>query len=708
MGRRLNLTIAPLPSFKILFRSLFGFVRKAELAKPWLREGESGIWFSRSAWSLAAIALYRRSLAQKREIIIWLPDYFCNSSLIPLRYLGAEFVFYPVTENREPDFSVCRQWVKEKRMDLFLLAHYFGKPNNATAASELCQGRNAWLIEDAAHLLAPIRGIGEKGDFVLYSPHKHLPIANGAVLVFRNKGPSKLSFSKEEINSIGKLCSDSFAKFGYEKSFTLVWLCKRILQKIGFRSSRRDLSPFLQDISAAGMVSPQVSGLSLRILKRIIPALAEIARTRKRNAIVWNTVLNREESFTEKEFTNSEWIPYLFEKRFANSSDAEKAYAHWNSKNVPVGSWPDLPPEIRDCDAEHLHAIAIRENTLYFPVHQSVRVSEIAEYETREEQNGSNAERTTLLWDQEREKSWENLLKSTDQSNLLQTWSYGEAKKNAEGWNVRRGVFYSRRRFVALVQVLEKRLFGLLTIYRINRGPLFAQGVSEDVRREVFEHISELGSWKKGRLLFMNPELDASGNAFLLLNRYGFSEKSGFPWTSAWIDLTQDAAVLRSRLDGKWRNMLNFSEKAGLTLEVGTGEDETLFRWLIDRYEMLMKEKGFSGIGVPLLILLNEQMRGENSPIIFRAFCEGEAVASICVIPHGLSATYLIGWNGPVGRNLKANQFLLWNAILHLKQRNYDRFDLGGIDSENTRGIAEFKLGLNGKKYELAGEFLKF
>lgn len=46
----------------------------------------------------------------------------------------------------------------------------------------------------------------------------------------------------------------------------------------------------------------------------------------------------------------------------------------------------------------------------------------------------------------------------------------------------------------------------------------------------------------------------------------------------------------------------------------------------------------------------------------------------ICVALHGNSATYLIGWNGDVGRKLKANQFLLWNSIVILK-----KMDLGGL-----------------------------
>jgi lipid II:glycine glycyltransferase (peptidoglycan interpeptide bridge formation enzyme) len=57
---------------------------------------------------------------------------------------------------------------------------------------------------------------------------------------------------------------------------------------------------------------------------------------------------------------------------------------------------------------------------------------------------------------------------------------------------------------------------------------------------------------------------------------------------------------------------------------------------------------------------------------------------------------------------LKANQYLLWQAILQLQQRAFRWFDVGGISEEALPGITAFKLGLNGERYELAGEYWKW
>ncbi|MBW2127632.1 MAG: peptidoglycan bridge formation glycyltransferase FemA/FemB family protein [Deltaproteobacteria bacterium] len=83
---------------------------------------------------------------------------------------------------------------------------------------------------------------------------------------------------------------------------------------------------------------------------------------------------------------------------------------------------------------------------------------------------------------------------------------------------------------------------------------------------------------------------------------------------------------------------------------------------------------------------------------------EGRPVGGIAIACHGIAATYLVGWNGPEGRRLKANQFILWQAISYLKLHGFHWFDLGGIDPDRTPGITKFKLGLGGQVYELVGE----
>ncbi|GIM18553.1 hypothetical protein KHM19_10320 [Leptospira borgpetersenii] len=310
-----------------------------------------------------------------------------------------------------------------------------------------------------------------------------------------------------------------------------------------------------------------------------------------------------------------------------------------------------------------------------------------------------------VKWNSITRDEWEELFKKLENSNLLQSWVYGESKEICEGWKVHRGVFTFENQKVAIVQMLEKSVLGIFKVYRINRGPLFLSEVDSNLKELVFKELAKFGNLLKGFILFFNPEVALDGKFLVLMKKNGFYESSSSPWTSAFIDLTKDLNFLRQNLDSKWRNMLNSSEKNDLILEVGS--NDFLFHWMLDKYDELTLSKNFSGISKHMLLQIKKDQSGKGTFLILRAIYRNEFVAGVCIAAHGSSATYLIGWNGELGRKLRANHFLLWNSVIQLKQMGYLNFDLGGIDQEKTPGIAEFKLGMNANNYELSGEFWK-
>ncbi|MBX9633674.1 MAG: hypothetical protein K2X44_01710, partial [Magnetospirillum sp.] len=130
----------------------------SELAAPWLRSGDlGGLWLSRSAWSLAVIA-DAWAMAHQRRPVIAVPEYICDQSLWPLRQGRADLVFYAIhSDTLEPDWAS----MDGLKADIFLLVHYFGRPNDAEGARNWCDACGAILLEDAAHVLAPVPGVGE-------------------------------------------------------------------------------------------------------------------------------------------------------------------------------------------------------------------------------------------------------------------------------------------------------------------------------------------------------------------------------------------------------------------------------------------------------------------------------------------------------------------------------------------------------------------
>ena len=171
------------------FRDLAGLAKPrpitddSALARPWTAIGDTPLWFSRAAWGLGAIAAAHAD--GNAAPSLWLPDFFCNQSTWAARRAGAAITFYPVQENLSPDWPACDALAEAAAPALFLQVHYFGAPADLRPARAFCDVHGALLIEDAAHALGPSAGIGAAGDYVMWSPYKHLPVPDGGLLDVR-------------------------------------------------------------------------------------------------------------------------------------------------------------------------------------------------------------------------------------------------------------------------------------------------------------------------------------------------------------------------------------------------------------------------------------------------------------------------------------------------------------------------------------------
>ena len=711
-----------LPSWCDLWRAIWPvFLSDEQLTVPWRRKGEVAGWLSRSAWSLALIALWRQRREPAAPITVWLPDFFCNASLRPLRATGVKLRFYQLNEDMAPDFESIRSEVDLEPAAMFLLVHYFGRPTSTSQARDFCLRSGAWLVEDAVHVLSPTEGIGETGDFVLYSPHKHLPIPDGAVLVVRRNGPAKLGATG--IAALGQTTewSAELAALSVRLGVSpradsiraTIWLTKRVVQKLGMRA-RQSRAIFRQQtvgIEQTGIAgdSPPMSTLTRRLLPSLINGLSSVGRRRQRRALLWDHFLGQNIDFQKVVSVSHrpcgrEWIPYLAAFN-VESQHAEAVFDRLQRIGYPVTTWPDLPPEVIGQPDRHERACRLRHSRVYLPVHQNLSIHTLVEHF-----GCAHAKRPLLamrlVWNQCDRQQWQEWLKTAGRSNLLQSWNHGEAKARRGGWRTRRGVFLLDGTPIAVVQVLQKRLAGVVKVSRLSRGPVFLRPLIKQEIDDIWHELAQLGRFSRGSVLSVAPESEVYGASLERMAQLGFRPFRGYGWESIWLNLELPLDELRKRMDPKWRNHLNFSERAGLTLE--SGHDSTIFEWMIERYQELQRDRGFSGPEVQYLLDLQRQRTNGEELQILRTLHAGEPVAGICVALHGATATYLLGWTSDKGRDLEANRFLLWAAAIALKKKRLRWFDLGGISEEKTPGITAYKLGMNGERYELVGEYLKW
>lgn len=312
-------------------------------------------------------------------------------------------------------------------------------------------------------------------------------------------------------------------------------------------------------------------------------------------------------------------------------------------------------------------------------------------------------------------EQWDSHWPHAPRANLLQSWQYGEAKEQAEGWRAVRFLISDKSgRPVALSQMLTRSLPIFGGIARLNRGPILLEEYPEDqssaiIMLEVLQTLIGEARQRHWWVVQIAPELPNSETVLRGLRRMNLRLRPEPAFASGRLALDIDEESLLMGLNGKWRNCMRKGERLGVSVSHHDGGGPEL-GLLIRSYVDLQRTKDFEGIRVSLIRSLAAQ-RGKMWQFnLFIARTENtsdseEPVGMLVSIRHGDTTTYVIGSTNECGRQMQANSVLLWQAILHAKRSGCAWFDIGGLSTVTTRGVAEFKKGLNAVPYALAGEW---
>lgn len=345
------ITTVPSPRWLDLLRPAQGKIEADRLAVPWQNARPMAVrWYSRSAWSLAMIAKawHNRHGAWPRLAV---PAYFCEGSLAPVRAGGVQVVRY-----RIDPFSLQPLVASLPQADLVVGVHYFGRPCDLAALRDHCDRHRALLIEDAAHATGPEGGIGTYGDMVLYSPHKILPVPDGALMLLNQIAADLLHFDLEP-------SAAAPASGG--------WRLRRLVQKTPlaklFRSGGQP--DFLSDpLAGTPPATPALSGLAATLLSNI--DLARVSRLRHENGARLAEVVTPLADWHPFWPMDGTGASYRLVMRCASTELAEKVYLCLRQARLPVESWPDLAFD-HACDPV---AVDLRRHLLFLPCHQTLRI----------------------------------------------------------------------------------------------------------------------------------------------------------------------------------------------------------------------------------------------------------------------------------------------------------------------------------------------
>lgn len=305
-------------------------------------------------------------------------------------------------------------------------------------------------------------------------------------------------------------------------------------------------------------------------------------------------------------------------------------------------------------------------------------------------------------WNELEQADWSALMDRAALPTLEQTWAYGAAIEQVSPYRARRGVAYRDGLPIALLQVFERKVGGLVSLAKILRGPIALAPLDETTYLAAMQPIVAARRIRYLRPLFWLPEIPRGSDADALMRRLGKRPMISGNATAS-IDLTPDEAELRKRLSATWRNKITQAERSKLRVQIAhSGQTVEL---LADRHEVFRRSRGHRGNSGAEVKAMIAALEAKDRALVMTAYTGNIPLAGMLLMIHGRGATYHVAWTSPQGRLMLAHNLLLWRGLLALKQRGAAFLDLGGLDAK-APGVARFKLDIGAKVENLAATYL--
>jgi hypothetical protein len=296
-----------------------------------------------------------------------------------------------------------------------------------------------------------------------------------------------------------------------------------------------------------------------------------------------------------------------------------------------------------------------------------------------------------ILWNQTNRTVWDRLVRSGGA--LQQDWSYGAACE-ALGSTVLRAEIRDAGDRIGALQLIHRPFLRVLHVAVGTRGPVWRDDISTDrigLATLALAKTLPLPSW---RGLFITPEhIDQTP-----LKTSGF-RRVMTPYATVRLDLTQPAVQLRNNMHQKWRNRLVAAENSNLTVQRTDARPEQ-YLWLLEAEEAQQTRLRYRAL--PTALVPAWQSSG-GQVRVYTANRGNAVVAAMLFLLHGDRATYHIGYSNDDGRRMSAHNLLLWTAMRRLPKAGISTLDLGGLNTQESPGIARFKLGTGGTVQTLCG-----
>ncbi len=298
-------------------------------------------------------------------------------------------------------------------------------------------------------------------------------------------------------------------------------------------------------------------------------------------------------------------------------------------------------------------------------------------------------------------QAWHRLVDDFDDANIYQTWPY-EAERSGE----RHMSHFLLRREGAVVAAAQVRITKLpltgIGVAYVRWGPLWRpRGQDEDPQRFALALRGLRGEYAGRRgltvriLVHLHDDRRELFDPILATEGFERVPEEAVQRTLL-ISLERPLEELRKGLDQKWRNALNKSEKSGLEIREGTGDD--LFATFLGIYAQMHERKQFTETSdVSEFRAIQPRLPESQKLRIAIAESQGKPAAGVICSRMGDTGIYLYGGTSDAGLGTNASYLAQWRTLAWLKDNGARWYNLHGINPETNPGTYRFKAGFCGK-----------
>jgi peptidoglycan pentaglycine glycine transferase (the first glycine) len=310
-----------------------------------------------------------------------------------------------------------------------------------------------------------------------------------------------------------------------------------------------------------------------------------------------------------------------------------------------------------------------------------------------------------------------NFLLQSNYKDILQSWEWGEVKSNFN-WQVTRIGFFENTELKGICQILEKRLsFGFSLLY-IPRGPI-TDWNNYDLVQKIINQLKLFftENKKNKKYLFLRFESPSSKKPELIeiFKNAGFKKyfKTVQPPSTLLIDLNPSKEELFKKLRRTARNLVNRSEKEGISLEVLSNSEinQENLKAFYNLYRLTGKRFSFPLRPFKQFIILLKEMAPSGNIRLYIAKIRGLILAYGIIMVLGDRAFYI--WGG-TGRHDYYSKFFnygyIWEILMNLKNSGVKIFDFWGLGPEEDKnhpwhGFTLFKKAFDGQRFDYLEAF---